>query len=171
MERVPGNDELLGDGSDVISNKIYTANVRTKFDLCSESLVKLPQYRPPKGGFPGAVLRLACGTCLLFKSGKVVINGVKTEPDELEFEMVTDIRLYDVKLSHCSGYMKVGKLNLANLKIDGSIFEPELHPGLMFKIGKVSVIVHHTGVIMFCGCRSVEHAYNVKCSILKLINM
>ena len=171
MERVPGHDELLGDGSDLISNKIYTANVRTKLDLYSETLVKLPQYRPPKGGFPGAVLRLACGTCLLFKSGKVVINGVKTEPDELEFEMVTDIRLYDVKLSHCSGYMKVGKLNLANLNINGSIFEPEVHPGLMFKIDRVSVIVYHTGTIIFCGCRSVKHAYHVKCAITKLINM
>ena len=129
MERVPGVDELVGDRSNLISNKTYTANVRTKLDLYSESLMRLPQYRPPKGGFPGAVLKLACGTCLLFKSGKVVINGVKSEPDELEFEMVTYIRLYDVKLSHCSGYMKVGKLNLANLKIAGSIFEPELHPG------------------------------------------
>ena len=175
MERVPRHDEQLGDGSDVISNKIFTADVRQRIDLWSAKLLSLPQYRPPRGRFPGGVLRLGqAGTFLLFKSGKVVVNGLRTEPDELEFHLRTDLLLDNVKLSHCSGYLTVGRhLRLSELQrqIAGSIYEPDLHPALTFKIDNVSVMIHHTGKVLFCGCRTVAHAYNVKRNIMKLISM
>jgi TATA-box binding protein (TBP) (component of TFIID and TFIIIB) len=154
----------------MISNKVFTANVGRTIDLHHPDLTKLDNYKAPVR-FPGGRLKMAGSTCLLFKSGKVVINGVKTEPDELEFAVTTGLYLQELKLSHCSGYMKIGKVKLDQLtaKIKGSIYEPELHPGLHFKIDNVSVIIYATGTVMFCGCRDDQHVYKIKCEILNRV--
>ena len=171
----------------MISNRVYTATVGKDIDLLHPDLLKLPNYKPPfhpdllkmtdytppkkMGRFPGASLKLTGATFLLFKNGKVVINGTKTQPDELEFALETGLNLTNIKLSHCSGYMKVGELNLPQLKlkIKNSIYEPELHPGLHFKLDRVSVIAYTTGTIMICGIRNDEHLYDIKCEVLNLI--
>ena len=155
----------------MISNKVFTANARCRLDLWSDALLTVPQYRQPRGRFPGAVLKLESATFLIFASGKIVVTGLKTEPDELEFEMITDIRLFDIQLSHCSGYMHVGPVCIATLRDQTKgEWEPELHPGLLFKLGNVSVSVYSSGTVMYCGCRSLEHAAAVECKVHELIN-
>jgi len=250
MEGVSGVHELMGDGSDIITNKVFTAEIEGDVDLCSAKLLQLRQYKPPgsfRGGvlhlfnetyllfhpkniviiesdteprvesflkatdialtnlkchdgyytaeaentidlfskklralegykppskFAGAVLKLPGGTFLMFSSGKVIINGVKTEPDLLEFTLETNISLKNATMSHCSGSLKVDPQNLYELakRISDSLYEPELHPGLFFHVENCSVIVQHTGAIIFCGCRSANQAIEVKQKILKLIN-
>ena len=156
----------------MISNQIFTASLRKQISLTDSCLMRLANYRPPKGRFPGGILKLASGTFLLFTSGKVVVNGVKDEPDELEFEMVTGHRLFDVTLSHCSGYMRVGPLCLSALHARINCqWEPELHPGILFKIENVSVIIYSTGTVMYCGCRGLVHATEVEENVLKMINI
>jgi len=161
----------MGHQSGIISNKVFTANVGQTIDLHHPDLVKIETYTPPRGQFPGGRLKLSDSMCLLFKTGKVVINGLTTEPDELQFALSTGLYLRDVKLSHCSAYMKVGKVNLEQLrnKMKGSTYEPELHPGLFYKMDNVSVIIYTTGTVMLCGLRDDEHLKNVESELMKMI--
>jgi len=152
------------------SRGYYTAETESPIDFFSRKLRSNASYKPPSK-FSGAILKLPGGTFLLFSSGKVVIQGVKTEPDLLEFSLATDIFLTNSTLSHCSGCLKVGTLNLQDVSQRiGALYEPELHPGIIFHIDNVSIIVQHTGVIFFCGCRTVSQATEVKQEIIKLIN-
>jgi TATA-box binding protein (TBP) (component of TFIID and TFIIIB) len=155
----------------MISNKIYTARVGHRIDLWDLDWLLLPQYRCPGERFPGACVKLKGGTYIIFNNGKVVINGVRDEPDVEEFEHLLNLKLYNVSMSHCSGYMRVGRLNLSLLRSEaGGQYEPELHPGLLLKLGTVSVILYHTGTVMYCGCRTVEQAEAVEGEITELIN-
>jgi len=149
----------------------FVAQASEAINLRSKTLLKINNYKPPSN-FTGGVLKLPGGTYLLFESGKVVINGVKTEPDLLEFTLETDLHLENVQMSHCSGHIKFGNLNLQGLSsvIENSVYEPELHPGLMFHLDNVSVVVQHTGAVFFCGCRSVDEAVEIKLRITKVIN-
>jgi TATA-box binding protein (TBP) (component of TFIID and TFIIIB) len=155
----------------MISNKIYTANIGHKVDVWNLDWLLLPQYNCPGERFSGARLKLDGGTFIIFKNGKVVINGVRDEPDVQEFEQLLNVKLHNIKMSHCSGYMRVGVVNLAELhRYIGGRYEPELHPGLITKVGRVSAIVYHTGMIMYCGCRSLAQATAIEGDLSELIN-
>ena len=103
---------------------------------------------------------------------KLEIDGVKTEPNTRAFTEMTDLLLSEIKLSHCSGSFKIGKVDLNYLreKIPHSIYEPELHPGLMFKIDNVSIIIQHTGVVLMCGLKHELHMTDVVSKVWKLID-
>lgn len=143
-----------------ISNIVFTGHARKELDLWNSEWLAIITYQPPRRRFPGACLRLGSGTFLLFKSGNVVINGVTSLPDLNELRSLLGINLFDVRLSHISGYLKLDRIDLQESKknFEHSTLEPEIHPGLIFKINKVSVIVYHTGTVIYCGCRSAEHA-------------
>ena len=171
MERISRFYELMGDRRAIITNKVYTAETQ-KLNLKSEKLLSISGYKPPQR-FSGGVLRLPGATYLLFESGKVVINGVKTQPNVRAFTKVTNLPLINVKLSHCSASFNVGKSDLKFLreKIPKSMYEPELHHGLMFKIENVSVILQHTGVVLLCGLKNEEHMTEVESKIWEMINI
>lgn len=153
-----------------VTNRVYTALAACKIDVFSKTLTCLNNYKPPKVRFPGGCLRAPNGTCLLFKSGKIVVNGVKTESDLAETvkyaQKVLNTEVTDIKLCNVNGYVRFSKkVNLIALqKQTGGLYEPELHPGLFLRFEKVSCIVYMTGAI-FTGCRS-EDAFSQICSKL-----
>jgi TATA-box binding protein (TBP) (component of TFIID and TFIIIB) len=143
---------------------VFTAQVQGELNLWDPGWLRLYMYQPPRQRFPGGFLRLGTGTFLLFTSGKVVINGVRGLPDLSECEDLLKIKMTDLKLSHMSAYLKVVPIDLSILRhrIEAAVYEPEIHPGLIFKINRVSVIAYHTGTILVCGCRSVEHCEEIE---------
>lgn len=151
-----------------ISNIVYTANVGQHLNLWSPEYLSILMYQPPRRKFPGACLRLKSGTFLLFRSGNVVINGVTSMPDLNEVNALLGVELKNLKLSHMSGFLKMPQLDLLQSQclFPGAIFEPDIHPGLIFKINRISVIAYHTGSVLYCGCRSYEQSENIE-SILK----
>lgn len=154
-----------------LTNAVYTGVIKGTVNLYNSRWLSLPQYTPPLNRFPGATVRLQ-STYLVFTSGKVVINKCKAPPMIQECEALLGVAIENVKLSHMSGSMKVRdvKLNLLLDLVDGGEYEPEIHPGLLYKIDKVSVIVYHTGTIMYCGMRSFEQLMDVENEISMLID-
>lgn len=154
-----------------ISNMIFVAESGQNIDLYHPDYMEIMMYQPPRTRFPGGCVRLASGTFLIFASGKVVINGVKNFPDVTEFENLTKIKLSEPKLSHVSGYMKVQPMSLPNIiaNVRGAVYEPEIHPGLFFKINNISIIVYHTGSIIYCGCRTLEESLLIEESIKNIL--
>lgn len=175
MAWLPLKYGLLGGGhhSDImpVTNMVFTVEALSPIDLYNPRWLALTEYTPPGRRFPGACLRLR-ETYLIFSSGKIVINKCKSTPDVGKAEYLLNISLTKPKLSHMSGSMKVGKVNLPVLYelVDGAEYEPEIHSGLLFKIGKVSVIVYHTGTVMYCGMRSCEHLERIEEEIVELID-
>jgi TATA-box binding protein (TBP) (component of TFIID and TFIIIB) len=154
-----------------LTNAVFITRSRIQLNLFKTDWLTLPNYQPPKNGFPGAILRLK-ETYLLFTSGKVVINRCKACPDVSECEKLLNIALEQPVLSHLSGAMKVGPvdLRLLNELVEHGEYEPELHAGLLYRIENVSVIIYQTGTVMCCGLKSFEHLEAVETEVCKLID-
>lgn len=158
-----------------ITNQVYTASAQSPIDLFTKSLIALSAYKPPRGRFPGGCLRTPTGTCLLFRSGKLVFNGIKSEGNlQATVKYCSDVleqHISSIQLQNLTGYAKFDrKINPAKLRAKVKcFFEPELHPGLFLKFGRVSCIVYTTGAI-FTGCRSHSMFEEVCQTIEKLIH-
>jgi len=160
----------MGDGPLIITNKTYVAKAKGPIDLECRVLTSLPQYRPPTR-FSGGVLKLENATYLLFKSGKVVINGLG--PQTNKFINLTKIEIERPKLLHCGAAMSLMRsLDVKKLiKVTESTqYEFENHPGIVFKLGHVSVTAHESGAIFICGCKGAVDATRVARKVVKLIN-
>lgn len=155
-----------------ISNIVLTTKTAHSLDLFQPRWLQLLTYQPPRRRFPGGTLRIKDGTFLLFTSGNVVINGCIGLPNLETCEQLLGIKLEEPRIRNVCGYLKLGAIKLSEmvLLIPGSEYEPELHPGLMFKQGTVSVIAYHTGTVMYCGCKSITHCMEVEESLTKIIN-
>lgn len=141
-----------------VSNRVYVADAFPT-DLLSTTRAK--GYTPPSLKFRAGILRTKKGTVLIYPNGRAVINKCRSSKDlrkTVRYCFLTiGIGLSSYRLVNVVGYGKLNqRLNLYDLAkaTPKSIYEPELHCGLLFYVGKVSVIVYHTGVIIFCGCKS-----------------
>ena len=153
-----------------VTNQVYTASAYPNPPLYE---LYGPNYTPP-GSFRAGILRTSKGTLLLFGNGKVVINKCKSIDDasDTAWECLeaTGLLITDIKLVNICGCVKLGKrVKLETLHVTGGYYEPELHHGYLFYVGKVSVIVYHTGTVMFCGCKSQEEFDYVSLVIASLI--
>ena len=158
-----------------VSNRVYVAEAYPT-DLLAE--LRAPGYRPPTLKFRAGILRTGKGTVLIYPNGKAVVNGCKRPGSVRKVAtrcfLTLGISLAKPRLVNIVSYAKLGrKINLAKLHLETpkSIYEPELHCGLLFYIARVSVIVYHTGVLLICGAKSYsEHRYIAKYLARKFIN-
>jgi len=170
LERVPRLYELMGYGYFLVTNKTYVAKTAERIDLWCDILTRLPQYTPPSR-FSGGILKLKDATYLIFKSGKVIINGLR--PRRKEFSLLTQMTLRRPKLSHCSGKMRFDKaINLEKLckQLNGAKYDPGLRPGLSYKMKNISLIIHSTGKCIFRGCKTIIEAGKLVKKVQKVIN-
>ena len=154
-----------------ITNKVYTADHHQMVDLRGQNLMSLPNYKAPGKQFPGGCLRFDCGTCLVFRSGKLVLNGIKND------KSLTRICEKCIKIfgSHASAPKLVNicatckferTINLEKFsKIVQCEYYPELHPGVMKYFDNTSVIIYCNCCII-TGCRT----YDQYETVLKEIN-
>ena len=134
--------------------------------------------------FPGMVYRIedpkVC--VLLFRSGKAVATGAKTEEEiSIAFDRLrkdledNDFDLWDEE--HCevalhnmvvtcdvSDILKGEKLNLSNLMLhlpfDKTEYEPEQFPGLIYRVNDPNVVylIFSSGKCVITGSKSFEEA-------------
>jgi len=155
----------------IVTNRVFSATIFPKPSYQELHNIEHKHYREPTRGFCAGILRNCPGTILLFATGKAVINKCKTVDDAersiYKCAMRTNLLLSDLKLVNVVGTMKFNckfKTDTLVKTIPGAIFEPELHCGLLFYVNSVSVIVYHTGTVMFAGSKSdeeFEHVANV----------
>lgn len=141
-----------------ITNRVYTADAYPADCL---AVIKGPGYTPPTKRFRAGILRTRKGTVLIYPNGRAIINKCKTKKDVCKTIILCantiGIMLDNSKLVNIAGSGDLGRhlcLNDLHRSIAFSVFEPELHPGLLFYVDRVSVIVYRTGIVMFVGNRS-----------------
>ncbi|MFX1502957.1 MAG: TATA box-binding protein [Promethearchaeota archaeon] len=126
-----------------------------------------------KERFPGLFLRLRYPKCaiILFKNGKLILTGIKSFDHIalainrliLKFNEIYEntisrdsIHPYIVNIVITANFYKKINLDLAVIRLDNAIYEPEVFPGLIYHSSnpvKAAFLIFSTGQIVFTGVK------------------
>lgn len=155
-----------------IENIIATVILEHTLDLeLIESLIPSIIYKPEQ--FPGLIFRLESprSTALIFKSGKIVVIGIKSTQQLIEAvkRIIRTLNRYGIKIS---GRLKVWIQNIvargdihayinlekASYQLKDSIYEPEQFPGLIHRMEdpRVVLLIFSSGKLVITGARDEE---------------
>eukprot|EP01018_Ginkgo_biloba_P036132 Gb_09530 [translate_table: standard] len=159
-----------------VQNVVSTVNVKCKLDLKTIAYkARNAEYNPSR--FCAVVMRIRTPktTALVFESGKIVCTGAKTESDskiaarryariiqKLGFQAhFQDFHITNIVASCDVNFVISNELLQANLR-PRSIYEPELFPGLIYRVpqSNVALLVFTSGKIVLTGARVREDLYN-----------
>ncbi len=128
------------------------------------------EYNPDK--FPGLVMRNQepKATTLVFSNGKMVITGMKhsDEADRVVSKVIARISKIGIEISNpkvtiqnivASGDINCSiDLNLASVVMDNAMYEPEVFPGLIYRMAepKTVFLLFSTGKIVCTGAKNKE---------------
>jgi len=154
-----------------ITEKIVLTKIARKFEDT--------EYNPER--FPGLIMRIKepKSTFLIFSTGKMVITGLR-RADEASAgvkKVVKYIKKAGINVSNpeitiqnivASGDLHTFiDLNLAAILMDNAMYEPEVFPGLIYRMKdpKTVFLIFSTGKIVCTGAKNKE---SVKDAVLKL---
>lgn len=160
----------------VIQNIVATINLQRKIDLeyiatHLQANVNI-KYIPTE--FPAVRIKLPKVTLLLFKSGKCLLVGGKRFEHifsgrdflleklvelKVSIENLPTIQIHNIVSS--GDFMTELNLNLAALLLDTSIYEPEVFPGLIYRMQdpKLVILLFQSGKFVSTGCSREEIIY------------
>ena len=161
-----------------IQNIVSSVDLHTSINL-EQAAVELPStvqvsYIPDQ--FPGLILKLRKPkvSLLLFSSGKCVVTGAKTlqqtyQALEILIDLlnsmgmlIADDPTVTVQNVVASGnFYDTINLELAALIMDTSMYEPEVFPGLIYRMQnpKAVLLLFQSGKFVCTGCKTEEVAY------------
>ncbi|MFX0042397.1 MAG: TATA-box-binding protein [Candidatus Hodarchaeota archaeon] len=136
----------------------------------SEKLINV-EYNSDR--FPGLFLRLNNPKCviIIFRNGKLILTGIKSFVDidlvinKLIIELKNTLQIHIdkeliktvvVNIVITADFFKKINLDLAAIKLENSIYEPEVFPGLVYNCTipvKSVFLIFSTGKIVFTGIR------------------
>ena len=158
-----------------IQNVVAVASLDQKIDLLSIMKVfKNVEYRPKK--FPGLVFRLKRPktATLIFKTGKMVCTGAKSEKQarsavrkvvrELKKEGIIILGKPEITIQNMVASAYVGgdvDLEKAAEVLDNIIYEPEQFPGAIYRmdVPKVVILIFATGKLVITGAKREEQVH------------
>lgn len=152
-----------------------TFNLGCELDLRTIALkAKNSEYNPKR--FAACIMRIRDPktTALIFKSGKVVCTGAKSEEisrtssklyakqiRKLGFPIkLTDFAIQNVVAS-CDLQFPIGLEGLANEHYKFCRYDPELFPGLIYRLSKPKLVmlIFNSGKIVFTGAKTRAQLY------------
>ncbi len=162
---------IIGKPTFKIENIVASANLELDLDLYAIAYkVHDVEYEPEQ--FPGAIFKLKepKSSLLLFKNGKIICTGCKSEKEvQLAIEKTQKmLLLYSKKAKKTKPTFRVENIVAsANLKVELDLYgiasrvkdveyEPEQFPGAIYKIKepKSSLLLFKNGKIICTGCKS-----------------
>lgn len=174
-----------------IQNIVVKTSLNIGEDLVLKNInVKLSntEYNPEQ--FPGLFIRFKYPKCviIIFRNGKIIITGLKSFNQIklalkrliLNLNDIIKIKIdrnsIDPKIVNIvitANYYKKINLDLAALKLDNTIYEPEVFPGLIyhsFNPVKSVFLIFSTGKIVFTGIREKKVIEPALVSLGRLLN-
>ena len=153
-------------------NVVATMNVKCKLDL-KEIVTKSrnSEYNPKR--FAAVIMRIRTpkSTALIFSTGKVVVTGASSVENawisarkyvrilqKLEFPAkFTDYNICNI-VSCCNCGFPIRLESFAHFKPQNSSYEPELFPGLIYRMKqpKVVILIFVSGKIVLTGAKSKQ---------------
>lgn len=157
-----------------IENVVANARIADKLDLeYIESRLEDAMFTKKK--FPGLVFRTKepKSAFLIFRSGKVVCTGAKTEEGvrEVMDKLAADLRSIDVEVKEHPEFKVQNIVASANLdkelnlgaivvglELEGMEYEPEVFPGLVYRISdpKSAILIFSSGRLVITGGKTLE---------------
>jgi len=167
---------------------VATVNLDTKVDLQTMALrARNGEYNPKR--FQAVIMRIRIpkATALIFQSGKMVVTGLKNEDDsrlasrkfgrivqKLGFPArFTDYLIRNVVAKADVGFsVDIKALALHRNHVHFSRYEPELFPGVVYRIlrPKVVLLLFVNGKVILTGARSrddIQKAFDHMYPVLK----
>lgn len=158
-----------------IQNVVCTIDFGIELDLITiASKISRAEHNPSR--FPAVIIKMIVprATALIFKSGKVVITGTKTKRDSYLGAQKLARLLQSIGYSDCQAresQMKVRNMTATcsigiplslegflYAHVDNSTYEPELFPGLIYKLAdpKVVMLIFVSGKIVVTGAKNED---------------
>lgn len=173
---VEGISTLVFDPKILIRNVVASATLNQKLNL--NAIVKgnpLVEYSPEK--FPGLVFRLKKPktTILIFRTGKMVCTGAKSEKEakravktvikELKMDGIIIPNRPEIKIVNMVATANLlGQLELEDCAcaLGKTMYEPEQFPGLIYRMDnpKVVILLFASGKLVCTGATTKVDVYN-----------
>lgn len=169
-----------------LQNIVSTVNLKCLLDLREIALkAKNAEYNPRR--FAAVIMRIRepKTTALIFRSGKMVCTGAKSEEDckratrqfakiiqKLGFPVkFTEFKIENIVAS-CDVKFPIRLEGLASKYIKFSSYEPEMFPGLIFHMvePKVVLLIFVSGKIVLTGAKNREEIYRAYKSICPVLS-
>ncbi len=168
-----------------IQNVVAVAALDQKIDLPSiKKFFRNVKYKPKQ--FPGLVFRLKQPktTTLIFRNGKMVCTGAKSEKmarsavkkvvRELRKEGFIIRRNPKIELVNIVGTADVGNevdLEAASDILDNTMYEPEQFPGAVYRMEepKVVVLLFSSGKLVLTGGKSEDQVHEATEKIISIL--
>lgn len=158
-----------------LQNIVATVNLDCRLDLKTIALhARNAEYNPKR--FAAVIMRIRepKTTALIFASGKMVVTGAKSEDDsklasrkyariiqKLGFNArFTDFKIQNI-VGSCDVHFPVRLEGLAARHSNFSSYEPELFPGLIYRMikPKIVLLIFVSGKIVLTGAKVREEIY------------
>lgn len=170
-----------------LQNIVSTVDLKCKLDLKTIALnARNTEYNPKR--FAAAIMKIRTPktTALIFSSGKMVCTGAKSEDLSKKASkkyaktiknMGFEVRFTDFKVQNIVASADVGFAirleSLSHKHADFCQYEPEIFPGLIYRIysPKVVVLIFVSGKIVLTGAKTREQINEAYKSILPILQM
>lgn len=158
-----------------LQNLVATVNLACRLDLKTIALhARNAEYNPKR--FAAVIMRIRDPktTALIFASGKMVVTGAKSESDsklasrkyariiqKLGFDAkFTDFKIQNI-VGSCDVQFPIRLEGLASTHHNFSSYEPELFPGLIYRMmkPKIVLLIFVSGKIVLTGAKVREEIY------------
>eukprot|EP01114_Cavostelium_apophysatum_P021445 TRINITY_DN7483_c0_g1_i1.p1 TRINITY_DN7483_c0_g1~~TRINITY_DN7483_c0_g1_i1.p1 ORF type:complete len:221 (+),score=47.03 TRINITY_DN7483_c0_g1_i1:137-799(+) len=169
-----------------LQNIVSTANLGTKLDLKQIALqARNAEYNPKR--FSAVIMRIRepKTTALIFASGKMVCTGAKTEEtsrlaarkyariiQKLGFPAIfKEFKVQNI-VGSCDVKFPIRLEGLANAHNHFSSYEPELFPGLIYRMvhPKVVLLIFVSGKLVITGAKTRQEIYDSFEQIFPVLN-
>ncbi|KAI5805198.1 putative RNA polymerase I and III transcription factor complex component Tbp [Geopyxis carbonaria] len=169
-----------------LQNIVATVNLDCRLDLKTIALhARNAEYNPKR--FAAVIMRIRDPktTALIFASGKMVVTGAKSEDDsklasrkyariiqKLGFNAkFTDFKIQNI-VGSCDIKFPIRLEGLASKHHHFSSYEPELFPGLIYRMikPKIVLLIFVSGKIVLTGAKIREEIYNAFESIYPVLS-
>jgi len=158
-----------------LQNIVATVNLDCRLDLKTIALhARNAEYNPKR--FAAVIMRIRVPktTALIFASGKMVVTGAKSEDDSRlasrKYARIVQKLGFDAKFSEFKIQNIVGSCDVKfPIRLEGlayshgqfSSYEPELFPGLIYRMikPKVVLLIFVSGKIVLTGAKVREEIY------------
>ncbi|XP_022914530.2 uncharacterized protein [Onthophagus taurus] len=169
-----------------LQNCVSTVDVGCQLDLMTINFrTRNSEYNPAR--FNGVVMRIRDPrtTALIFKTGKIIVTGARNEHDGLlaskKFARIIQKLNFNVKftkfkvqniVASCDLRFPIKLENLNQIHGQFSSYEPELFPGLIYRMVKprLVLLIFVNGKIVFTGAKTrqdIKEAFDNIYPILK----
>lgn len=167
-----------------LQNIVSTANLKCHLDLRQIALkAKNAEYNPKR--FAAVIMRIKepKTTALIFSSGKMVCTGARSEEDSKkaarQYAKIIRKLGYEVSFSEFKIQNIVGSCDVKfQISLEGlstvskfSSYEPEIFPGLIFKMAKPKIVllIFVSGKIVLTGAKKREEIFEAFRQIYPLL--